>query len=91
MWPSEERFCERGLGAAALAGRRVVCWCTAEYVSAARCGVGIETEPLYMGRGIATRRMAGRPELFGAYGALASWLMTSVDVAPLVLIESGSP
>ncbi|HYF63961.1 MAG TPA: GNAT family N-acetyltransferase, partial [Herpetosiphonaceae bacterium] len=58
MWPSEERFLEQGFGMAALSGRRLICWCTAEYRSAARCGVGIATEPKYAGRGVATATAA---------------------------------
>jgi RimJ/RimL family protein N-acetyltransferase len=54
MWPSVTRFCERGFGVAALAGDAVVCWCTAEYVSARACGIGIETLEGWQDRGIAT-------------------------------------
>lgn len=53
MWPSRARFDERGLGVVAVVGQRVVCWCTAEYMSADRCGIGIATEPELRGRGIA--------------------------------------
>jgi RimJ/RimL family protein N-acetyltransferase len=58
MWPSEDRFYEQGFGYAAAVGERVVCWCTAEYVSAARCGVGIETDQAYERRGVATATAA---------------------------------
>ena len=58
MWPSVEHFCEHGLGCAAIAGHRVMCWCTAEYLSADRCGVGIETAEAYQGRGVATATAA---------------------------------
>jgi len=54
MWPSAERFYEHGFGWAALVERQVVCWCTAEYVSAERCGIGITTVPEFERRGIAT-------------------------------------
>ena len=55
MWPSLERFYQNGFGRAALSGGRLVCWCTAEYVSRRACGVGIETAPEFRGKGIATR------------------------------------
>jgi RimJ/RimL family protein N-acetyltransferase len=58
MWPSEARFYERGFGYAAVVGERAICWCTAEYVSAACCGVGIETEQAYERRGVATATAA---------------------------------
>jgi hypothetical protein len=54
MWPSEERFYEHGFGWAALAGQQIVCWCTAEYVGANSCGIGITTVPEFERRGIAT-------------------------------------
>jgi RimJ/RimL family protein N-acetyltransferase len=54
MWPSEERFYEQGFGWAAAVENQVVCWCTAEYLSADRCGVGITTVPEFERRGIAT-------------------------------------
>lgn len=59
MWPSEERFCQHGFGWAAAAERQLICWCTAEYQSAARCGIGIATLPAFERRGIATAT-AGR-------------------------------
>jgi GNAT superfamily N-acetyltransferase len=59
MWPSEERFYEQGFGWAAAVEGQVVCWCTAEYVSAERCGIGITTAPAFERRGIATAT-AGR-------------------------------
>lgn len=53
-WPSFETFLDQGFGFTTLDGTSVVCWCTAEYVSAGRCGIGIETIEGYQRRGIAT-------------------------------------
>jgi RimJ/RimL family protein N-acetyltransferase len=58
MWPGSgetglAHFLDAGLGSAAILGDRLVCWCTAEYVSADRCGIGIETDAAYRRRGIA--------------------------------------
>jgi GNAT superfamily N-acetyltransferase len=63
MWPGSREqavshFLTAGLGSAAVLGSQIVCWCTAEYVSAARCGIGIETEAGYRRRGIATATTA---------------------------------
>jgi RimJ/RimL family protein N-acetyltransferase len=58
MWPSEERFCAQGFGYVALLDRRVVCWCTAEYLSPQQCGIGIQTEQAHQGRGVATATAA---------------------------------
>jgi RimJ/RimL family protein N-acetyltransferase len=54
MWPSEERFRDRGFGIVAVLDGEIICWCTAEYVSPERCGTGIETSPRFEGRGVAT-------------------------------------
>jgi len=54
MWPSEERFYAKGFGWAAAIENQLVCWCTAEYLSAKRCGIGITTAPAFERRGIAT-------------------------------------
>lgn len=58
MWPSFQRFFENGFGTAALKEDTIVCWCTAEYVSESRCGVGIETAGEHRGEGIASRTAA---------------------------------
>ena len=58
MWPSAERFLDQGFGVAALSASRLICWCTAEYRGAGRCGIGIATEPEYAGRGVASATAA---------------------------------
>jgi len=73
MWPSLERFLARGFGFAALAGGRVVAWCTAEYVSAGRCGIGIETIPLFQRQGFATATAAAFLAECRARGLVAHW------------------
>jgi GNAT superfamily N-acetyltransferase len=88
MWPSEQRFYERGLGAAALAGRRVICWCTAEYVSAARCGVGIETEPQYTRRGVATATAAYFVQLCRRRGLTPYWESRSSNLPSIRVAEN---
>jgi GNAT superfamily N-acetyltransferase len=69
MWPSEELFLKRGMGLVALVGDRVACWCTTEYVSQRRCGIGIATHPEHRLRGIAT---------FLAAQLAADWLRRGV-------------
>jgi RimJ/RimL family protein N-acetyltransferase len=58
MWPSEERFSTHGFGWAAAVENQLVCWCTAEYLSADRCGIGIATVPEFERRGVATATAA---------------------------------
>ncbi len=54
MWPSVERFLQRGWGTAAVVEGQLACWCTAEYVSRHSCGMGIETAADMRNRGLAT-------------------------------------
>jgi GNAT superfamily N-acetyltransferase len=58
MWPSLERFLEKGFGTAAVIDTRIICWCTAEYVSKSRCGIGIEVIDEFQNKGIATATAA---------------------------------
>lgn len=58
MWPSMERFRERGFGIAAVMDASIVCWCTAEYVSKSKCGIGIEVIDQFQNKGIATATAA---------------------------------
>jgi RimJ/RimL family protein N-acetyltransferase len=54
MWPSLERFLEKGFGTAAVNDGSIICWCTAEYVSRSKCGIGIEVIDEFQNKGIAT-------------------------------------
>lgn len=54
-WTSLDRFFQEGFGYCAVhRSDEIVCWCTAEYVSDGRCGVGIETIEDYQQQGLAT-------------------------------------
>ncbi|HEX5690290.1 MAG TPA: GNAT family N-acetyltransferase [Roseiflexaceae bacterium] len=89
MWPSLDRFFERAFGCAALEGARLVCWCTAEYLSSERCGIGIATEPAYQRRGIASATAArfcqmARERGIDPYWECGTWNGASVRVAEKV-------
>jgi RimJ/RimL family protein N-acetyltransferase len=58
MWPSLGRFLEKGLGTAAVIDARIIGWCTAEYVSRSKCGIGIEVIDEFQKKGIATATAA---------------------------------
>lgn len=58
MWPSLERFWEKGFGTAAVIDESIICWCTAEYVSKSKCGIGIEVIDEFQNKGIATATAA---------------------------------
>jgi RimJ/RimL family protein N-acetyltransferase len=92
MWPSEERFYEHGLGIAAIVDQRAVCWCTAEYVSPQRCGIGIATDPAYERRGLATATAAhfvleAQRRGIAPYWECGSWNVASIRVAEKVGFE----
>ena len=53
-WPSTDAFLENGGGFCILRGEQIVCWCTMEYVSEGKCGLGVETVEEYRRRGLAT-------------------------------------
>lgn len=50
-WDTEEAFLRDGFGYALATDSSVLCWCTAEYRSARKCGIGIETVEGCEGRG----------------------------------------
>jgi RimJ/RimL family protein N-acetyltransferase len=81
MWSSEARFLELGYGYAALAGRRLICWCTAEYVSRATCGIGIATDPAYERRGLATATAARFVAACLGRGVTPFWECTRRNIA----------
>jgi RimJ/RimL family protein N-acetyltransferase len=92
MWPSKERFCEQGFGVAAVVAKRVICWCTAEYVSAHGCGIGIATDPAYERRGVATATAArfvleARRRGLAPYWECGAWNIASIRVAEKVGFE----
>ena len=52
-WNSIDDFLRNGFGFCLIQDQVIACWCTAEYVSGNKCGIGIETAKLYRGRGFA--------------------------------------
>jgi RimJ/RimL family protein N-acetyltransferase len=53
-WNSVDDFLRNGFGFCLIHNQVIACWCTAEYVSTGKCGIGIETAKEYRGRGFAT-------------------------------------
>ena len=58
MWPSLKRFREKGFGIATVVSASIVGWCTAEYVSESKCGIGIEVLDEFRNKGIAAATAA---------------------------------
>jgi RimJ/RimL family protein N-acetyltransferase len=54
MWTSITRFMKCGFGFNLATGNKVVSWCTSEYMSKDKCGIGIATLREYQNRGLAT-------------------------------------
>ncbi|KPJ63458.1 hypothetical protein AMJ44_14455 [candidate division WOR-1 bacterium DG_54_3] len=52
-WNSVDDFLRNGFGFCLMHDRVIACWCTAEYVSGKKCGIGIETAKEYRERGFA--------------------------------------
>lgn len=73
MWPSFDHFYAHGLGMAAVIPGRVLCWCTAEYMSPTMCGIGITTDEAYQGRGLASATTARFVQLCQQRGITPYW------------------
>lgn len=54
MWRSLDDFRKNSFGFCATHQSQIVGWCTAEYLSPGKCGLGVETVESYQRRGLAT-------------------------------------
>lgn len=72
-WVSLERFLEQGFGFCMCSDMAVMGWCTAEYVSEGRCGIGIETVEAYQRQGVATLTARSFVEHCRARGIRPHW------------------
>jgi len=54
MWNCPQDFLTFAFGYCVLHEESIACWCTAEYVSEMKCGIGIETAEAHRRRGLAT-------------------------------------
>lgn len=72
-WTSPDAFRRNGFGYCAHDGAAVLGWCTAEYVSPGRCGIGIETVEAYQRRGVATATAAAFLAHCAARGSTPHW------------------
>lgn len=72
-WHSLADFLQTGFGFCLLQGDEIITWCTAEYVSDGKCGVGIETAVEHMRRGFATLTASAFVEHALAKGITPHW------------------
>ncbi|MEZ4736563.1 MAG: GNAT family N-acetyltransferase [Caldilineaceae bacterium] len=89
MWPSMDQFYAHGFGVAAVIPGRVICWCTAEYVSPTRCGIGITTDEAYQGRGVATATAAHFVQLCQQRGITPCWECGALNAPSMRVAEKG--
>ncbi len=87
MWPSFDRFVDRGWGTAAIVRDEVVCWCTSEYVGHERCGIGIETIGSHRKKGIATAAAARFIWQSLSRGRIPCWECNSENTVSVHLAE----
>ena len=86
-WSSVERFAANGFGVCALEGTTIAGWCTAETVSATRCGAGIETVEAYQQRGIGAALAAAWARQSQARGLTAWWDSWSANTPSVRVAE----
>lgn len=72
-WNALADFQQRGFGFCAHNDETIVGWCTAEYVSAGQCGIGIETVEAYQRQGFAALTASAFAEHALAHGITAHW------------------
>ena len=62
-WEEEKRFLKSGFGFCTMHGERIVSWCLADCVSGERCEIGIDSDPEYRRRGLASATVAATVDL----------------------------
>lgn len=80
-------FRRAGFGFCAHDAGTIMCWCTAEYVSEGRCGIGIETVPAYQGRGFAALTASAFVEHCAGLGVVSHWDSWSGNLASVAVAE----
>ena len=87
MWPTIDRFVKFGFGFSIVTEGGVVCWCTSEYVSKGKCGIGIETLRGYRRRGLATIAASAFVERCVAWRIKPYWECDAENVASRRIAE----
>ena len=87
MWPSLKRFLGKGFGTVAVIDARIICWCTAEYVSKSKCGIGIESIDEFQNKGIATATAAHFLEHCLNQNIVAHWECDKENIGSIRVAE----
>ena len=86
-WTSVADFRRAGFGFCAHDADTIVCWCTAEYVSDGRCGIGVETVPAFRRRGFATGTARAFVEHCAGHGIVPHWDAGADNVPSVAVAE----
>ena len=86
-WPAMADFLRAGFGFCAHDADTIVCWCTAEYVSDGRCGIGIETVAACRGRGFATLTASAFAECCAERNVVPHWDAWSDNLPSVAVAE----
>jgi RimJ/RimL family protein N-acetyltransferase len=87
-WSSIEAFLENGFGFCVRNREEIACWCTAEYVSEGKCGIGVETVEGYRKRGFASLATSALVEHCIESGIAAHWDCWADNVPSVKTAES---
>ncbi|HEX2906181.1 MAG TPA: GNAT family N-acetyltransferase [Phototrophicaceae bacterium] len=87
-WPSVEQFLANGFGFCLVHHQEEIAgWCTGEYRSAGKCGIGIETVEAYQRRGLAQLTASALVEHALAAGLAPHWDSWARNVPSVAVAE----
>lgn len=86
-WNSVADFRRGGFGYCVHDAETIVSWCTAEYVSEGRCGIGIATVPACRGRGFATLTASKFVEHCAERGVMPHWDCWTSNLPSVAIAE----
>lgn len=90
MWGTADRFLDNGFGWACVCEDKVVGWCTSEYQSRERCGLGIEVLPDHRRRGLATSLAIRTAQTGREFGLAVYWECNSLNQGSIdVALKAG--
>jgi RimJ/RimL family protein N-acetyltransferase len=72
-WKSQEDFLEKGFGFCMVSEDELISWCTGEFFSKGKCGIGIETVEEYQKRGFGALTASAFLEHCQSKGITAYW------------------
>ncbi|HEY3281798.1 MAG TPA: GNAT family N-acetyltransferase [Armatimonadota bacterium] len=86
-WPSVDRFEQQGFGASIVGGGELRAWCTGEYRTDQRIGIGIETVSEHQGKGYATAAATAFLRRCHQEGLTAYWDAWAANSASIRVAE----